>query len=189
MHDSVAVQNDYGRCSSNMVSASETCIRPWLIVPARARVAQKTLRILQWKHFVPEYDQWFDNVFAKAWGRKHDTRVLINHVPLEQIHTRAGAEIKARKGHDLIMFTSSPARYEKYAINHAEVHEEVWGKQGQVNSWATTQPTTRGRSDSSLSRTRTYPHDFITEELTGSKSASPSDQVITKVCLRAETDP
>ena len=106
---------------------------PFFLFPDRAWAAQKTLRILQWKHFVPGYDQWFDNVFAKEWGRKQDTKVIIDYISLEQIHARAAAEIKARKGHDLVMFTSPPARYEKYAINHAEVHQEVWGKQGQVN--------------------------------------------------------
>ena len=28
-----------------------------------------TLRILQWSHFVPAFDTWFDNTYTKAWGR------------------------------------------------------------------------------------------------------------------------
>ena len=28
----------------------------------------KTLRILQWSHFVPGYDRWFDEVYTKEWG-------------------------------------------------------------------------------------------------------------------------
>ena len=32
-----------------------------------------TLRILQWSHFVPAYDRWFDNVYCRNWGRANDT--------------------------------------------------------------------------------------------------------------------
>lgn len=109
------------------------CAGPFFLFPARALSRQKRLRILQWKHPVPEYDNWFDNVFAREWGRKHDTRVIIDHVPVGELARRAQTEVKARSGHDLVMFPSPPATYEKYVINHAEVHEEVWGKQGQIN--------------------------------------------------------
>ncbi|MBI2115721.1 MAG: twin-arginine translocation signal domain-containing protein, partial [candidate division NC10 bacterium] len=31
-------------------------VGPAIIIPGRARAAKKTLRILQWVHFVPPYD-------------------------------------------------------------------------------------------------------------------------------------
>ncbi|MHB8535274.1 MAG: twin-arginine translocation signal domain-containing protein, partial [Sulfuricaulis sp.] len=31
------------------------------IITRPARAARKTLKILQWNHFVPAYDKWFDN--------------------------------------------------------------------------------------------------------------------------------
>src|SRR5689334_919153 len=34
---------------------------------SRAIAQTKSLSIVQWSHFVPEYDKWFDN-FAKDWG-------------------------------------------------------------------------------------------------------------------------
>ena len=37
---------------------------------SRALADTKTLSIVQWSHFVPEYDKWFDN-FAKDWGSKN----------------------------------------------------------------------------------------------------------------------
>src|SRR5262245_53176742 len=37
---------------------------------SRAMADTKTLTIIQWSHFVPEYDKWFDN-FAKDWGSKN----------------------------------------------------------------------------------------------------------------------
>jgi multiple sugar transport system substrate-binding protein len=41
-----------------------------IIVPGRARAQQKTLKILQWNHFVPGYDKWFNNEYVKEWGKK-----------------------------------------------------------------------------------------------------------------------
>ena len=38
-------------------------------LPRRAGAQQKTLKIGQWTHFVPEYDKWFDTEFTKAWGQ------------------------------------------------------------------------------------------------------------------------
>ena len=42
------------------------------IIPGRARAQQKTLRILQWKHFVPGYDEWFNETYVKEWGEQND---------------------------------------------------------------------------------------------------------------------
>ena len=41
---------------------------PSFLFPERAGGQQKTLKIVQWSHFVPAYDKWFDNVFTKEWG-------------------------------------------------------------------------------------------------------------------------
>ena len=37
---------------------------------SRALADTKTLTIVQWSHFVPAYDKWFDQ-FAKDWGDKN----------------------------------------------------------------------------------------------------------------------
>jgi len=34
-----------------------------------------TLRILQWRHFVPPYDEWFNTVFAPKWGERNGVNV------------------------------------------------------------------------------------------------------------------
>lgn len=105
---------------------------PFFIFPARSQARQKKLRILQWKHFVPAYDKWFDDAFAKEWGRSHDTDVIIDHIPFWKINARARAEIKAGSGHDLVMFPSPPASFERHVIDHAPIYREVAGKQGQM---------------------------------------------------------
>ena len=43
-------------------------VGPAFIIPGRAQAQQKTLRILQWNHFVPGYDKWFNGSYTKEWG-------------------------------------------------------------------------------------------------------------------------
>jgi multiple sugar transport system substrate-binding protein len=100
------------------------------IFPQRAFAQQKTLKIIQWSHFVPGYDKWFDGVFTKEWGAKHNTNVIVDHIAIGEINARAAAEVAAKKGHDLFMFLSPPAAYEKQVIDHREVYDEVQKKHG-----------------------------------------------------------
>ena len=41
---------------------------------------KKTLKILQWSHFVPAYDKWFNNEYVKEWGDKNDTEVTVDNI-------------------------------------------------------------------------------------------------------------
>src|SRR2546430_1233921 len=65
--------------------------------------AQKTLKILQWSHFVPSYDVWFDK-YAKDWGTAKGIDVTVDHIALADLGTRANAEVAAQQGHDLFQF-------------------------------------------------------------------------------------
>ena len=100
------------------------------LFPQRALAQQKTLKIVQWSHFVPAYDKWFDGVFTKEWGAKHNTNVIVDHIAIGEINARAAAEVAAKKGHDLFMFLSPPAAYEKQVLDHREIYEEVKKKHG-----------------------------------------------------------
>ena len=57
------------------------------------------LKILQWSHFVPRYDTWFDP-FAAAWGNEVGVSVTVDHIGLADIASRTAAEIAAGEGHD-----------------------------------------------------------------------------------------
>src|SRR5258708_18611426 len=92
------------------------------VMPARAA---KTLKILQWSHFVPGYDKWFDNTFTKEWGAKNGVNVVVDHIAIAEINARAAAEVSAKKGHDLVMFLSPPAAYEKQVLDHKDIYAEV----------------------------------------------------------------
>ncbi|HEV7675552.1 MAG TPA: extracellular solute-binding protein [Candidatus Angelobacter sp.] len=103
---------------------------PAFLFPERAAAQQKTLKILQWSHFVPAYDTWFDGTFAKQWGEKHNTNVVVDHINLTDLNTRAAAEAQAKKGHDIFMFLSPPAAYEKQVIDMSHVYQEIEKKHG-----------------------------------------------------------
>src|SRR5215831_9457143 len=100
------------------------------LFPKRALAQQKTLKIIQWSHFVPGYDKWFDGVFTKEWGAKHNTNVIVDHIAIGEINARAAAEVAAKKGHDLFMFLAPPAAYEKQVIDHGNVYQEIEKRQG-----------------------------------------------------------
>ena len=100
------------------------------IAPRRARAQRKVLKIIQWSHFVPGYDKWFDGVFCDQWGQKNGTQVMVDHIAIGEINARAAAEVAARKGHDLFMFLAPPAAYEKQVIDHGEIYQEVALKHG-----------------------------------------------------------
>ncbi len=95
--------------------------------PARAAA---TLKILQWSHFVPAYDKWFNNQYVKDWGKQNDTEVIVDNINVGLIPSRAAAEVSAQKGHDLVMFLSPPAIYEEQVIDMKDVYAEVEKKHG-----------------------------------------------------------
>src|SRR5262245_16598800 len=61
---------------------------------APAQIRGTTLRILQWSHFIPAYDVWYDK-FAKEWGDKNGVKVRVDHIPHLEIPARMAAEFAA----------------------------------------------------------------------------------------------
>jgi multiple sugar transport system substrate-binding protein len=95
-----------------------------VIVPGRAGAAKKTLKILQWVHFVPAYDEWFNKKYIKEWGEKNDTEVTVDNIGLADIPARAAAEVSAQKGHDLFQFNSPPPTFEEQVLDMKDVVQE-----------------------------------------------------------------
>ncbi len=94
---------------------------------------KNTLKIIQWSHFVPAYDVWFDKTYTKNWGDKHDTDVQVDHIALAQLPARAQAEVAAQSGHDIFGHLSPQAGLEDQVINHKEIIQEVTRKVGKVS--------------------------------------------------------
>jgi multiple sugar transport system substrate-binding protein len=101
-----------------------------ILIPGRARAAKKTLKILHWVHFVPAYDEWFNKKFAKEWGEKNDTDVIVDNVGIANVNPRATAEVSAQKGHDLFLFNWPPPSFEEQAVDMKDVYQELEKKFG-----------------------------------------------------------
>ena len=95
--------------------------------PARAA---KTLKIIQWSHFVPAYDKWFNNEYTKEWGKKNDTEVIVDNINLALLESRAAAEVSAQKGHDLFFFLLPPSVFEDQVVPMNDVYAECEKKYG-----------------------------------------------------------
>jgi multiple sugar transport system substrate-binding protein len=109
---------------------------PMLSAPfvSKALAADKSLSIVQWAHFVPEYDTWFDK-FAKDWGEKNKVAVTVDHVPVQNIPARAAAEASAQSGHDLFGFNGAGGAhlYRKFFMDVADLVKETEKKYGKVS--------------------------------------------------------
>jgi len=103
---------------------------PAFLFPERALAQQKTLKIIQWSHFVPAWDEWFNKTYTKEWGQKNNVNVVVDNINLVDLPARAASEASARKGHDIFMQLSPPAAYEKQVIDMTHVYQEVEKKHG-----------------------------------------------------------
>lgn len=123
--------------------AASSVYHPFNII-SRARAQDQELSILQWSHFVPQYDEWFD-VWAQEWGEANGVAVTVDHVNLAEIPAAATSEIAAGEGHDLIEFLSPPSSFEPSVVDLTDVNEmaaEMFGERVALTRNATYNPTT-----------------------------------------------
>lgn len=97
-----------------------------------AAKGDRTLRIAQSSHFVPAYDPWFDDEYARRWGEAHDMEVVVDHISAPDLQTRADAEVAGQRGHDLFAFIGPAATFEDEVIDHREIVEEIEAKVGRM---------------------------------------------------------
>jgi multiple sugar transport system substrate-binding protein len=110
-----------------------------------AGAADKQLKILQWAHFVPAYDKWFDP-WAKEWGAKRGVEVSVDHVGFADVVPRATAEVAAQSGHDIHMFIGLASAFEEHVIDLKEVSgtlEKKYGKPVELATRSTYNPFTK----------------------------------------------
>ncbi|HEY7406497.1 MAG TPA: twin-arginine translocation signal domain-containing protein [Candidatus Angelobacter sp.] len=112
-------------------AAGAAAMGPFFLFPSQAHASQKTLKIAKWTHFVPEYDSWFESM-AKEWGKQHDTKIIVDEIPVEGVRAAATAEVKVGKGHDVFIFPWSPAEYYQHVVDHGEIYQNVAGKYGAI---------------------------------------------------------
>ena len=106
---------------------------PVLYVPRVNAQARRQLRIIQWSHFVPAYDVWFDQ-YAKQWGQKQNPpiEVTVDHISFADVVPRANAEVAAQEGHDLFMFLAPPGAFEPEVLDMGDLVREAERRYGPI---------------------------------------------------------
>src|SRR5919197_3030841 len=94
------------------------------------------LKILQWAHFVPAYDTWFDGTYTKQWGQKNDVNVTVDHINNALLPSAAASEVAAQSGHDLVQFLFPPSALEKQVLPVNDLVQEVTRKLGNMTDVA-----------------------------------------------------
>jgi multiple sugar transport system substrate-binding protein len=126
-------RRDFLRTSS--FAAGAAGLAPVISAPfvSRALADNTSLSIVQWSHFVPAFDTWFDK-FAKDWGDKNKIAVTVDHIPVQDVPARAAAEASAQSGHDLFGFNGSGGAhlYRKFFIDVADLVKATEKKYGAV---------------------------------------------------------
>src|SRR2546430_8642981 len=112
------------------VGAVATGLGANIIVPGRANAAKKKLGIVQWVHFGPAYDEWFNKTSAVEWGQQNGTEVTVDNIGIAGINARAAAEVSAQKGHDLFLFNWPPPSFEEQTVDMKDVYQELERKLG-----------------------------------------------------------
>jgi multiple sugar transport system substrate-binding protein len=131
---------------AKLVAASAAAASVGPTVFARgAGAADKQLKVLQWAHFVPAYDKWFDP-WAKEWGAKRGVEVTVDHVGFADVVPRATAEVAAQSGHDVHMFIGLASAFEEHVIDLKEVSgtlEKKYGRPVELATRSTYNPHTK----------------------------------------------
>jgi multiple sugar transport system substrate-binding protein len=129
--------------ASLVAGAAATVTGPTIFTRHASAAGQ--LKILQWSHFVPAYDKWFDP-WAKEWGSKRGVDVTVDHVGFADVVPRATAEVAAQAGHDIHMFLGLASAFEEHVVDLKDVVaalEKKYGKPVDLAHRSTYNPFTR----------------------------------------------
>ena len=118
-----------------------TCVRMLTVVAVLASLvvgiggaqgyAEGTeISLLQWSHFVPRYDEWFDG-YAADWGEANGVGVTVDHVNFTELFSTLAAEIDAGEGHTIVEVLFSPAAYIEGLHDLGDINQEAMDRWGE----------------------------------------------------------
>ena len=119
------------------IGAAGLALSPSLVRDVFAeQPGRRTLRVLQWSHFVPTHDKWFDQ-YAKQWGETHNVDVIVDHIGLADLRSTFASEVAAGKGHDIVEFIDPPSDFEPSVMDLADLNQEAAKRFGKQVPFAT----------------------------------------------------
>jgi multiple sugar transport system substrate-binding protein len=128
------------------IGAAGLAAGPAILNTAFAQTSgRRSLRILQWSHFVPTHDKWYDQ-YAKEWGEKNNVDVIVDHIGLADLRSTFASEVAAGKGHDIVEFIDPPSDFEPSVMDLTDLNQEAvkrFGKQLPVATRSSYNPHTK----------------------------------------------
>ena len=102
-----------------------------LAAGAQGEYAEGTeISLLQWSHFVPRYDEWFDG-YAAEWGESNGVGVTVDHVNFTEIFSTLASEIDAGDGHSIVEVLFSPASFIEGLHDLRDINETAAERHGE----------------------------------------------------------
>ncbi len=87
-----------------------------------------TLNMLQWSHFAPQGDAYFDK-WAADWGKKNNVELKVEHINANDLAARIAGHVQNQAGPDIIQYYFTwPALYPNALVDVTDVADKL-GKQ------------------------------------------------------------
>ena len=107
------------------VTAGAALATPAILTRKASAQSEKTLKVVQWKHFVPDYDRYF-NAFVKKFGEQHKCTVEVDYVATQDLPTSIAADISRGGGHDVFHLNGVGAwLYDKALVDVTSVADRL----------------------------------------------------------------
>src|SRR5882762_7478406 len=125
MHDSKSKTIARRSVLKGGLAAAAAAAVPSILMRKASAQQEKTLRIVQWKHFVPDYDRWFTQ-FAQQFGEKNKCTVQVDYVATPDLPTAIAADISRGGGHDVFHLNGTGAwLYDQVLVDVSDVSNRL----------------------------------------------------------------
>ena len=113
------------------LGAGAAIAAPTILVRKASAQTESSLKIVQWKHFVPDYDKkYFDN-FVKEFGDKHKAKVEVDYVATADLPTAIAGDISRGGGHDVFHLNGVGAwLYDQVLVDMTEIANRLAKENG-----------------------------------------------------------
>ncbi len=107
------------------LTAGAALATPTIFSRKASAQTETTLKVVHWKHFVPDYDRYFDT-FAKKFGDEHKCKVEVDYVATPDLPTAIAADISRGGGHDIFHLNGTGAwLYDQTLVDVSSVAEKL----------------------------------------------------------------
>ncbi len=101
--------------------------------PPTRNIQGTELKLLQWEHFVPAHDEWFEG-FVQEWGDANGVKVTLDRITTAEVPTTFAAEVAAGAGHDIVEHIASLGQFEPSLIDMTDVVQEAMTRHGEMSA-------------------------------------------------------